>query len=76
MQKYPNIEHIVIDGGSTDETISTLQKYNDKLKFVSEHDDGTEEAINKGLRMSKGEILGVLNSDDYYLPGAVPAILN
>lgn len=68
-QKYPNFEHIIIDGGSTDETIDILKKY-DHLIWVSEKDGGQSEAINKGFRKGKGEIIGWLNSDDCYEPKA------
>ena len=70
-QDYPNIEHIVIDGCSTDNTLEVLNKYNDKITWISEKDNCPEEAINKGFRMATGEIMGGLNSDDYYLPGGV-----
>jgi len=68
-QNYPNFEHIIIDGGSTDGTIDILRKY-DHLIWVSEKDNGQSEAINKGFKRAKGEIIGWLNSDDYYEPGA------
>lgn len=74
MQDYPYVEHIVVDGGSTDETITILQQYSqlgDRLRFVSEKDRGQSHAINKGLAMAKGEIIGWLNSDDTYQPGAI-----
>jgi glycosyltransferase len=66
-QTYNNIEHIVLDGGSTDGTREIIQKYRDKLsKVVSEPDKGMYDAINKGLRFAKGEIICILNSDDFY----------
>lgn len=74
MQDYPHIEHIVVDGGSTDGTLEILQKYSDLgmgFRFISEPDRGQSDAINKGLKMAKGEIIGWLNSDDTYLEGAV-----
>lgn len=70
-QDYPEIEHIVVDGGSTDNTVDILKKYEGRLKWVSEKDRGQSDAINKGFRMAKGEIVAWLNSDDTYLPGAV-----
>lgn len=74
MQDYPNVEHLVVDGGSTDGTVSILQQYGhlgDRFRFVSERDRGQSHAINKGLAMAKGEIIGWLNSDDTYQPGAI-----
>lgn len=65
-QDYPNIEHIVVDGVSTDNTIDILKKYENKynLKWVSEADDGQTDALNKGFGMAQGEIVSWLNSDD------------
>jgi len=70
-QTYPRIEHVVIDGGSTDETLDILRKYTDSLVWISEPDKGQYDASNKGLRMAKGEILGWLMADDTYMPQAV-----
>jgi len=64
-QNYPKVEHIIVDGGSTDETHTILTKYT-HLKIISEPDDGIADAMNKGIRASKGEIVGILNSDDTY----------
>lgn len=64
-QNYDNFEHIVVDGGSTDETVQILKKY-PHLKWVSEKDEGQSDALNKGLVMATGDIIGWLNSDDYY----------
>ena len=64
-QNYPNFEHIIIDGGSTDNTVEILKKY-PHLKWVSEPDEGQSDALNKGLAMATGEIIGWINSDDYY----------
>jgi glycosyltransferase involved in cell wall biosynthesis len=69
-QKYPNFEHIIIDGGSTDDTIDILKKY-DHLIWVSRKDGGQSEAINRGFKMARGEIIGWLNSDDCYEPNTL-----
>ena len=66
-------EHIVIDGGSTDDTVATLQSY-PHLRWVSEPDEGQSDAINKGFRRAAGDLMGWLNADDYYLPGGLQAI--
>jgi glycosyltransferase involved in cell wall biosynthesis len=71
-QDYPYIECIVVDGGSTDGTIGILKRYGDRIRWVSEKDDGHADAINKGWKMSKGEILAWLNADDVYVvPDAI-----
>lgn len=73
-QDYPNIEYIVIDGGSTDESLEVIKKYQHRLAYwVSEKDQGQTEAINKGFSRAGGQILAWLNSDDTYTPGAVRA---
>jgi glycosyltransferase involved in cell wall biosynthesis len=71
-QEYPNIEYLVADGGSRDDSVSIIKKYDQQLKWwVSEKDSGQAEAINKGLTRASGEIVAWLNSDDYYMPGTV-----
>lgn len=71
-QDYPHIEYIVMDGGSTDETLDLLRSYDDpRLTWYSERDKGQSDAINKGLRLATGDILAYLNSDDLYLPGTL-----
>ena len=69
-QNYPNLEYIIIDGGSTDGSVEIIKKYEKYLTFwVSELDNGQVNAINKGLRKTTGEIAAWLNSDDFYYPG-------
>lgn len=70
-QDYPKIEYIVIDGGSTDQTPEILKEYADRLTYVIEKDNGQSDAINKGFRLAKGEIVAWLNSDDVYEPGCI-----
>lgn len=74
-QDYPHVEHIVMDGGSTDDTVNILkkvaQKYGSRFRFVSEKDKGQSDALNKGIAMAHGTIIGWLNSDDTYLPKAI-----
>jgi glycosyltransferase involved in cell wall biosynthesis len=69
-QSYPQIEHIVIDGGSTDGTLDILRRYK-HLTWVSEPDKGTADAVNKGFRMARGEVVAMLPADDTYTPWAV-----
>ena len=67
-QTYKNIEYIVIDGGSTDGTLSLLESRRDQLSaLVSEPDEGIYDAMNKGIKLAKGDVMGFLNSDDFYL---------
>jgi glycosyltransferase involved in cell wall biosynthesis len=70
-QGYPNLEYLVVDGGSTDGTLDILRKYSGYLSWISEPDRGQTNAINKGLARTTGDILAYLNSDDLYLPGAL-----
>jgi glycosyltransferase involved in cell wall biosynthesis len=72
-QGYPNLQYIVVDGGSTDGTLGILRSYGEHLEWISEPDRGQTDAINKGFRMATGDIVAWLNSDDTYQPGAIRA---
>ena len=75
-QEYPRVEYLVIDGDSKDGSVEIIKKYVSKLAYwVSEKDSGQAEAINKGFSRAKGEIIAWLNSDDYYLPGAISSVV-
>lgn len=75
LQDYPNLEYIIIDGGSTDNTIDIIKKYEQHISYwVSEPDRGQSHAINKGFERCTGEIIAWLNSDDFYLPGALKEV--
>src|SRR5439155_11304713 len=75
LQGYPNLEYVVVDGGSTDESVEIIRKYEPWLAYwVSERDQGQTHAINKGLARATGEVFAYLNSDDLFVPGALTAI--
>lgn len=66
-QSYPHIEHIIVDGGSTDGTVEIIKQYGNRIaKWISERDNGIYDAMNKGIAMATGDIIGILNSDDFY----------
>lgn len=70
-QGYPDLEYLVIDGGSTDDTLEILKRYGDRVWWLSEPDSGQPEAINKGLRRATGDVVAFLNADDIYEPRAL-----
>src|SRR6218665_4026922 len=70
-QGIADLEVLVIDGGSKDETVDVLKSFGDRISWVSEKDGGQTHAINKGLRRARGEIVAYINSDDTYEPGVV-----
>lgn len=70
-QNCPNLEHLIIDGGSTDNTVTIIKQYADRhphIRWISEPDQGQSDAMNKGIAIAKGEIIGILNDDDFYAP--------
>lgn len=75
-QTYPRIEHIVIDGGSTDGTLEIIKRYEDDIaRWISEPDGGMYQAINKGMKAASGDIVAYLNSDDLYFPNTIEKVV-
>lgn len=75
-QGYRNVEYLVIDGGSTDGTLDIIRKFEDRIDYwLSEPDRGIYEAMNKGLQLARGELIGLLNADDFYEPDAVEQVV-
>jgi glycosyltransferase involved in cell wall biosynthesis len=82
-QTYDNIEYIIIDGGSTDDTMNVIKSFspffdarNIKYSYFSSNDNGIYEAMNKGINLSKGQLIGILNSDDFYNDDSVEIVVN
>ncbi len=74
-QDVPGLEYVVMDGGSTDQTVQILRRYHGRLRWTSGRDGGHSDAINKGIAATSGEIVGWLNSDDIYFPGALQCVV-
>lgn len=72
-QDWPHVDYLVMDGGSTDNTVEVLTSFGPRLKWVSQRDQGQADAINRGFAQTRGDVLGWLNSDDAYAPGALRA---
>ncbi len=77
-QNYSDLEYIVVDGTSTDNTMNLILSYKDKinLKYISERDKGIYDAMNKGIKMATGDIIGILNSDDFYFDNNILSKIN
>lgn len=73
-QNYPALDYLIVDGGSSDGTIGVLREFSNRLRWISEPDRGQADAINKGLRMARGDVMAYLNADDLYLPGALERV--
>ena len=75
-QTYPNVEYIIIDGGSTDRTLDIIKKYDDVINYwISEKDKGISDAFNKAIKLVKGDIVGILNADDWYERNAIASVV-
>lgn len=70
-QDYPDIEYIIVDGGSTDDTLDIIKRYQNVSILVSEPDKGIYDAMNKGIALASGEVIGTLNADDFYIDNTV-----
>lgn len=73
-QEYPNVDYLVMDGGSTDQTLDVLRSFGNRVRWVSQRDEGQSDAIRRGFEQTSGEVLGWLNADDLLAPGALRRI--
>lgn len=76
-QDCPDLEYILVDGGSTDGTLDIIRRYaaaDSRIRWISEPDEGISDAFNKGIKLATGALIGIINSDDTYAPGALPAV--
>src|SRR6478736_3483755 len=74
-QNYDHLQYIIIDGGSTDQSVEIIKKYEKKLHYwISEKDKGISDAFNKGIAKATGEIIGIINADDWYESGALERV--
>lgn len=77
-QNCPDLEHILVDGGSKDQTVNIIKRYAEiypHIRWISEKDRGQSDAMNKGIQMAKGEVLGILNIDDFYQPNVLNRVI-
>ncbi len=75
-QSYDNYEYIIIDGGSVDRTLDIIQKYDESIDYwISQPDNGISDAFNKGIKLAEGELIGIINSDDWYEPGVFEKVV-
>jgi len=76
-QSYKNVEYIIVDGGSTDRTLEIIRQYSDKIDYwISEKDEGISDAFNKGINLAQGELIGLINADDYLIEGSLQVVMN
>ena len=76
-QDYSNLEYIIVDGKSSDNTIGIIKNFHDpRIRWVSEKDNGISDAFNKGINLSTGEFIGLINADDYLVPHAIKSLMN